>query len=112
MKEVKNKMLAFRLELSETKMECSHVKCVNEKLKQAINFSIFKLDELEQYGRRENLRIHVMPESNSIADDGEWVLIKIVEELGIDLDENDIQQVHHLGKKPKLTSNVNSQQKM
>ena len=109
MKAMKSKMLTLKLELSETKLELSHVKCRNEKLKQAINLNIFKIDELEQYGRHENLRIHGVPKSNNKADDGEWVLFKIAEELGIDLDERDIQRVHRLGKKPKLTSNVNSQ---
>ena len=81
MKEMKNEMLALKLELNETKLELSHVKCENEKLKQAINLNIFKIDELEQCGRRENLRIHGVPESNSKADDGEWVPFKIAEEL-------------------------------
>ena len=93
-------------------MELSHVKCENEKLKQAFNLNIYKIDELEQYGRRENLRIHGVPESNSKADDGEWVLFIIAEELDIDFNERDIQRAHRLGKKPKLTSNVNSQQKV
>ena len=112
MKEMKNEMLALKLELNETKLELFHVKCENEKLKQAINLNIFKIDELEQYGCRENLKIHGVPESNSKADDGEWVLFKIAEELDIDLNERDIQRVHRVGKKPKLTSNVNSQQKV
>ena len=73
----------------------------NEKLKQAINLNIFKLDELERYIHRENLSIYGVPESNNKADDGERVLIKIVDELGIDLDENDVQQVNRLGKKTK-----------
>ena len=108
MKEMKSEMLALKLELSETKMELFHVKCDNEKLKQTINLIIFKLDEFQQYGCSENLRIHGVPKSNDKADDGERVLIKMAEELGIDLDENDVQRVHPLGKKPRLTSNVHS----
>ena len=100
---MKNEMLALKLELNETKLELSHVKCENEKLKQAINLNTFKIVELEQYGCRENLRIHGVPESNSKADDGEWVLFKIAEELDIDLNERDIQRAHRLGKKPKFT---------
>ena len=111
MREMKNKMLALKLELNETKLELSHVKCENEKLKQAINLNIFKIDELEQYGRRKNLRIYGVPESNYKADDGEQALFKIAE-LGIDLNKRDIQRAHCLERKPKLTSNVNSQQKV
>ena len=110
MKEMKSKMLALKLEFNETKLELSHVKCKNEKLKQAINLN--KIDKLEQYGRCENVKILGVPESNSKADDCEWVLVKIAEELGIDLNKRDIQRAHRLGKKPKLTSNVNSQQKI
>ena len=112
MKEMKSEMLALKLKLSETKMELSHVKCENEKLKQTINLNIFKVDELEQYGRRENLRIHGVAHSNGKADDGEEFLIKIADELDINLVENDVQRVHRLGKKPRLTMNVHSQQKM
>ena len=74
---MKSKMLAFKLELSQTKMELSHVKCENENLKQTISLSLFKLNELEQYGCREYLRIHGAPKRNGKADQGEQLLIKI-----------------------------------
>ena len=34
----------------------------NQKLKQSLNLINFKLDDLEQYGRRENIRMHNVAE--------------------------------------------------
>ena len=64
---------------------------------------MFRLDEFEQYGRRENIRIHGIPESNNSADDGEKILRTIAEELHIELNDLDIQRVHLPGRKKKST---------
>ena len=45
-------------ELEISKNEVKQVKTKNTRLKQALNTTNYKLDELEQYGRRENLRIY------------------------------------------------------
>ena len=72
----------------------------NQRLKQALNLTIFKLDELEQYGRtRENIRIHNISESENENDDGADVLFKVADALKIELDERDIQRVHRIGAK-------------
>ena len=59
-------------------------------VKQAINLSIYSHDELDQYNRRENLRIYGVPESSSKKDDGEDVLHQIANELDIELEDWDI----------------------
>ena len=103
---MKNKIQALKSELNKTKVELTYVKGLNTKLNQAINLNIYKQDELEQYNRRENLRIYGVPDSNSRKDDGESVLFDIADKLGIELDEWDIQKAHRLGKKPKHNPNA------
>ena len=54
---------SLREELEISKNEVKQVKAENVRLKQALNMTNYKLDELKQYGRRENLRIHGIQES-------------------------------------------------
>jgi len=61
---------------------------------------VYNVDELEQYGRRENLRIHGVSKSKGNGDDGEEV-VKLAGELGISLDNWNIQRAHRLGKKKR-----------
>ena len=60
---------------------------------------------MEQYSRRENIRIYGIPESNSHnnRDDGETSLLKIATAVQIDLEPKDIQ-IHRLGKRKYSTS--------
>ena len=78
----------------------------NLKLKQAANLNIFHTDNLEQYSRRENIRIYGIPESNSHNNrvDGETSLLKIATALQIDLEPKNIQRVYRLGKRKYSTS--------
>ena len=92
-------MKILKFELSQAKKEIVQVKKENERLKQAINLNIFANDDLDQYNRRENIRIYGVPEISGKKDDGEDVLFQIAEELNIELDEWDIQRCHRLGKK-------------
>ena len=91
------KMLKSELEKSNRKVSCLEIE--NARLKQAANLTLYKLDALEQYGRRENLKIHGFRESNDNSDDGEKVVLKVAEYLEIQLQANDIQRAHRLGKK-------------
>ena len=86
-------------EVVQNKLEISQLKVENEKLKQITNLSIYKIDELDQYNRRENLRIHGIQENDSNRDDGEEVVMKIAEELNIGITALDIQRAHRLGKR-------------
>ena len=52
---LRDEMEALKNELSNTKQEVKEGKIVNEKMEQSIISNIYKLNELEQNGRRENL---------------------------------------------------------
>ena len=54
---------------------------------------------LEQYGRRENLRIYNVPESNSNIDDGEEMAFHIAKEMNVNLTDMEVQRAHRLGRK-------------
>ena len=54
--ELKSELAMNKRILEETQEE-------NQRLKQQLNLSLYKSDSLEQYGRRENLRIYNVPES-------------------------------------------------
>ena len=56
----------------------------------------FRTDELDQYRRRENVRIFGIPEDYTVEDDGKNQLLKLAGELNISLQEKYIQRVHRL----------------
>ena len=90
-------------EVEESKLKYEEIKTENEKLKQIVNTTFFKVDELEQYGRRENIRILGVAERTDERDDGEEVVTKVAKALNVELNpELDIQRVHRLGKKRKV----------
>ena len=60
---------------------------------------MYKLDSLEQYGCRENLRIHNIPENKETIDDGEEIILKVAKCLNVNLQSSDIQRAHRLGEK-------------
>ena len=82
------------------KLKLIKVKVENSRLKQIVNINLYKIDNLEQYGRRENMRIHRIPEStDSVDDDGEKVILKMEKDWNIELKDSDIQRAHRLGRK-------------
>jgi len=101
-KRLLNEVNDLRQELKESKYEIKLVKIENERLKQALNLNIVNLDALEQYNRRENIRIHGVTENEmNRADDGEQVAFQVADALGIELEKDDIQRAHRLGKRRK-----------
>ena len=72
--ELKSELAINKRILEETKEE-------NQRLKQQLNLSLYKSDSLEQYGRRENLRIYNVPESANKKDDAEDIIIEIAKLL-------------------------------
>ena len=76
------------------KQKLSKAELVNEKLRQQLNLSLYKTDALEQYGRRENLRIYNEPESNSNIDDGEEMALHFAKEMNISLTDMEVQRAH------------------
>ena len=85
------------LKKSDQKIE--ELKTKNEKLKQALNTNTLEIDNLQQYSRRENIRIHGIPEPKGKKDDGEEVVIELAEKLGINIESYDIQRAHRMGRK-------------
>ena len=107
-KDLKEEIRELKLSLVKAKKEIAEVKAENARLKQANNLNIYSHDDVEQYNRRENIRIYGVPESSGKKDDGEQILFEIANELGIEQDNWDIQRCHRLGKKPRNGSNANS----
>ena len=101
MKKLENEVHDLKNKLDDNNEEMMKLKAENIKLKQAISLNVFNVDELEQYGRRENLRIHGIPESLKKNDDGEDIVLNLAEELNIELESRDLQRAHRLGKKKK-----------
>ena len=98
-KGLKEEIKSLREELNKSTKDLKATKVENQRLKQALNLTNSKLDDLEQYGRRENIRIHNVAESTSAKDDGKDVLFKVADALKIELAEYDIQRVHRIGVK-------------
>ena len=64
--------------------EIAKLRAENVKLKQALSLTVYNVDAPEQYGRRENIRIHGVAEKiNRNKDEGEEVVANIAAELGI-----------------------------
>ena len=83
-------------EVEANKLKYEEIKIKAEKLQQ-IAKTFFKVDKLEQYGRRQNIRILGVAQRT---DDGEEVVTKAAEALNVEFNpELDIQRVHRLGKK-------------
>ena len=95
---------SLKNEIERTNRKAKRLEIENERLKKSVNLSLFKIDALEQYGRRENLRIHGIPESKNNQDDGEEIVLKIAKSLNVDLQPCEIQRAHRLGK--KTTNNI------
>ena len=81
------------------KQKLTQAEVVNERLRQPLNLSLYKTDALEQYGRRVNLRIYNVPESNSNIDDGEEMALPIAKEMNVNLTDMEIELAHRLGRK-------------
>ena len=95
LKELVSEINNLRKALDDCKIEINKVKVENSRLKQIVNINVYKIDDLEQYGCRENMRIHGIPEStDSVDDDGEKVILKMAKDLNIELKDSDIQRAH------------------
>ena len=63
MKKLESQVHELKAKLNDNNEEMLNLKAENIKLKQALSLNVFNVDALEQYGRRENLRIHGSSES-------------------------------------------------
>jgi len=68
----------LKLELCEAKNEIAHVKAENAQLKQAVNINLYNHDNLDQYNRRENIRIYGIPESSDKRDMGKMYYFRLL----------------------------------
>ena len=101
MKKLESQVHELKAKLNDSNEEMLNLKAENIKLKQALSLIVFNVDALEQYDRRENLRIHGSPESKEKQDDGENIVFELAKELNIDLKSCDIHRAHRLGKKKR-----------
>ena len=100
LKELVSEINSLRKGLDDSKTEINKVKVENSRLKQIVNINLYKIDDLEQYDRQENMQIHGIPEFiDSVDDDGEKVILKMAKDLNIELKDSDIQRAHRLGRK-------------
>ena len=92
-------ILNLQNELKGSNNQIQQLKKENQKLKQAVNLNTFELDDLQQYMRRENIRVHGVPESPGKKDDGETHVKKLAKELNVKLEPLDIQRAYRHGEK-------------
>ena len=92
----------LKKEVKITKNNVKELKIENERLKQIVNVNTYQVDNLEQYTRRDNLRLHGVKESQEEKDDGEINIGEMAKKLGIVLSEYDIQRAHRQGKRKPL----------
>ena len=81
------------------KEEVNVLKKDNGDMKTKYNTIFFKSDALNQYGRKENFRIHKYPEPRNTDDDNsETAVFAVAKKLGIAISKEDIQRCHRVGK--------------
>ena len=97
----KNEIEELRNELKTSKQEIEYLKIENGDLKRVINLNTLQLDDMQQYNRRENIRVYGIQEAKSTKDDGETVILNVAKTLDVNLWPADIQRTHRLGKKKK-----------
>lgn len=82
------------------KEENDTLKTQNEDLKKNINCNFLASDGLNQYGRKESIRLHNIPEASSREEDNAVAINAIkdtAKTLGIEVTESDIQRCHRVG---------------
>ena len=89
---LKDEIHCLKKELEASNSNLAVVKAENERLKQAFTLTNFKVDSLEHYGRRENLRFHNIPVTETNTDDGENEVLEVANALNIKLTNFEIQR--------------------
>lgn len=86
--QLKGEMASLRAEVTELKKQV----CMRDVRIQTLETS---LEELEQYQRRNNIRISGIPEA--VGEDTDNLVVKLAQALGCDLDTDDIDRSHRVG---------------
>ena len=66
------------------------------RVRQRVQLQEFALDKLEQYTRRENVRIHGVPEPRTAGGETEDTVIKLAADIGVNINREDISVSHRL----------------
>lgn len=93
---VKNSVGAIEAKLNALTATLDTVKNVVSKHTDEIRAINFGLDELEQYGRRVNLRFLGVPEANG--ENTDLLILDVVNKMKVNITINDIERSHRLGK--------------
>ena len=67
------------------------------KVKKEIQLQKFESDKLQQYTRRDNIRVQRIPEPNDGVDDTNQAIVDLAADMGIDNSTNDISTSHRVG---------------
>ena len=87
-------VLNLQRSLKRSHQKIKALKSENEQLKQVVNINILEIGNLEQYSRRENIRIHGVPEPQGKNNDGEEVVVELDEKPSIIIESYNIQRAH------------------
>lgn len=86
--------------VEELTKENDELKIENGDLKLTINNNFLANDALNQYGRKESIRLHNIPESTDRSDDNKTAINAIkntAKTLGVEVSDEDIQRCHRVG---------------
>ena len=83
--------------IKDQKNAIKELKESNSKLIERVSDLEFGLEDLEQYGRRTSLRFHNVPSENC-TDDTDSVVVKICQEMGVNINTDDINRSHPIGR--------------
>ena len=97
----------LKAELKETRRKLNVSTKERNVLKAMLNKYAYKLDDTEQYNRRESFRIHRYPEKKERIVNGNIIdpenineiVIEMGKEVGLKLTNDDIQRAHRIGKR-------------
>ena len=92
---IRDKLVGLESKLEKVQNENVTLKQENQKFKSLMHTEYFWTDELDQYSRKENVRIFWIPEEYTVEDYGKKQLLKLTGYLTFLY----IQRVHRLGKK-------------
>ena len=102
MEEVKKSIKSLTDDLKSQKSTTDDLKASTSKLSSELDVSTNKLDELEQYTRKNSLEIHGIPlEANMSCEE---VVLEIAQAIDVDLESSDIEISHRLKGKANMKS--------
>ena len=68
-----------------------------DKLSNELNQSVLKVDELEQYDRRNSLRLSLNTKEED-AENTDEIVMNVAKKLGVDIECSDISRSHRVGR--------------